>query len=127
MSTSALIDWDLAPMSGETDPNTWTGLVGVGSAILGGLAGFFFKSGALSAEVKAIEKRVIALEASAGKIDEKMDRTATKEDMRDGFVDVKSQIATAEIKQQARDAEITREVRELTAALYKKGVPPSAP
>lgn len=127
MPTIALIDRDFAPMSGESDPNTWTGMVGVGSAILGGLAGFFFKSGALRAEVTALALRVTSLETSTGKIDEKLDHAATKADMRDGFVDVKSQIATAEIKQQARDAEITREVRELTAAVYKKVMPPSQP
>lgn len=127
MTAIALIDRDFAPMSGETDPNTWTGLVGVGSGILGALAGFFFKSGAMRAELTALALRVVALEISNGKLDEKLDRAATKEDMRDGFVDVKSQIATAEIKQQARDSEITREVRELTAAVYKKIMPPSQP
>jgi hypothetical protein len=126
MSTIALIDRDLTPMSGESDPNTLTGLVGVGSGILGAIAGFFFKSGALRAEVTALALRVTALEASNGDLREKLEQTATKEDVRYGFTDMKQQVRDAEIKQQARDAEITREVRELTAAVYKK-LPPSQP
>ena len=118
MTSSVLIDRDFTPMSGEADGTAWTAIVGVGSGIFGLLAGFIFKSGALRAEVTALALRVTAVENNGSKIAEKLEKTATKEDMRDGFDDIKTQVRKAETDQQARDAEIKQQVNDLTKAVY---------
>lgn len=130
MAITALIDRDFTPMSGEADSNTWTAIVGAGSGIVGLLAGVIFKSGALRAEVTALALRVATVENNGSKISEKLEKTATKEDMRDGFTDVKQQVRDAEAKQQVRDADIKDQVNALTKAVYDNRIvyrPPTNP
>lgn len=119
MTTIALNDRDFTPMSSEGDGTFWSSVAAVfGSGALGAVLGFVFKSGALRAEVTALALRVTAVEAGTSKISEKLEKTATKEDMRDGFDDIKAQAANADARQQARDAEIKAQVNELTKAVY---------
>lgn len=130
MTAIGLTDRNFTPMSGEADTTIWETAATIGFTMLGAIAGFVFKSGGLQAKVTALADRVDALETGNNKIDDRLEKTATKEDMRDGFNDIKSQVRDAETKQQVRDAEIKQQVSDLMKAVYDNRLsyrPPANP